>query len=65
MINEADINQEGTCTKTCPDYQRTKVYDCYDNKICSQQRRCNGELWNCEYKISTDMWICPTVSFKK
>ncbi|XP_014472844.1 PREDICTED: uncharacterized protein LOC106743483 isoform X1 [Dinoponera quadriceps] len=57
IVNEVDLNGDGTCKENCAYYGYTKVYGCYQNQFCSQQRRCNGKILNCEY-IDSDMWIC-------
>lgn len=59
IVNEVDMNSESTCRENCAYYSYAKVYGCYQNQFCSQQRRCNGKLVNCEY-IDSDMWICPS-----
>ncbi|OXU29061.1 hypothetical protein TSAR_015176 [Trichomalopsis sarcophagae] len=60
FINEVDLNPEGTCTKTCPEYKQTKAYGCFDDKICAKQRTCSGDLWECEHKVSSTMYICAS-----
>ncbi|XP_018403320.1 PREDICTED: uncharacterized protein LOC108780187 isoform X1 [Cyphomyrmex costatus] len=58
IVNEVDLNTEGTCKENCGYYGYTKVYGCYQNQFCSKQRQCNGKILHCEY-IDSDMWICP------
>ncbi|XP_018057376.1 PREDICTED: uncharacterized protein LOC108693138 isoform X1 [Atta colombica] len=58
IVNEVDLNTEGTCKENCAYYGYTKVYGCYQNQFCSKQRQCNGKILHCEY-IDSDMWICP------
>lgn len=60
IVNEVDLNSDGTCKENCAYYGYTKVYGCYKDQFCSRQRRCNGKILNCEY-IDSDMWICPSV----
>ena len=52
-----------TCTYTCPDWKRGIVRGCYDGEICAHQRECVGQLWDCEHKVGSKMYICPSVSF--
>lgn len=59
IVNEVDLNGEATCWENCAYYEYTKVYDCYQNLFCSQQRRCNGKVINCQY-VDADFWICPS-----
>ncbi|XP_012216022.2 uncharacterized protein orion isoform X2 [Linepithema humile] len=59
IVNEVDLNPDATCKENCAYYGYSKVYGCYQNQFCSQQRRCNGKILNCEY-IDSDMWICPS-----
>lgn len=59
IVNEVDLNSDSTCKENCGYYGYSKVYGCYQNQFCSQQRRCNGKILNCEY-IDSDMWICPS-----
>ncbi|KAK0086908.1 hypothetical protein PV325_002210 [Microctonus aethiopoides] len=59
IVNEVDLNPTNTCRENCGYYSYTKVHSCYDNQYCSQQRRCNGNVLNCQY-IDSDMWVCPS-----
>ncbi|XP_066595208.1 uncharacterized protein orion [Prorops nasuta] len=59
IVNEVDMNSDSTCRQNCAYYSYAKVYGCYKNQFCSQQRRCNGKLVNCEY-VDSDMWVCPS-----
>ncbi|EFN89744.1 uncharacterized protein LOC105182071 isoform X2 [Harpegnathos saltator] len=59
IVNEVDLNSDGTCKENCAYYGYSRVYGCYQNQFCSSQRRCNGKILNCEY-IDSDMWICPS-----
>ena len=61
IVNEVDMNLQGTCKENCGYYSYSKVYGCYQNQFCARQRSCNGKLINCQY-IDSDMWICPSVS---
>lgn len=61
IVNEVDLNPDATCKENCAYYTYTKVYGCYQNQFCTQQRQCNGKILHCEY-IDSDMWICPSVS---
>ncbi|XP_072747595.1 uncharacterized protein Orion isoform X2 [Anoplolepis gracilipes] len=59
IVNEVDLNSDNTCKENCAYYAYTKVYGCYKDQFCAQQRRCNGKILHCEY-IDSDMWICPS-----
>lgn len=59
IVNEVDLNSDNTCKENCAYYTYTKVYGCYKDQFCVQQRRCNGKILHCEY-IDSDMWICPS-----
>lgn len=61
IVNEVDLNSEATCRENCAYYEYSKVYGCFKNLYCSQQRKCNGKVLKCEY-IDSDMWICPSVN---
>ncbi|XP_050578420.1 uncharacterized protein LOC126916546 isoform X2 [Bombus affinis] len=59
IVNEVDLNKDSSCRENCAYYEYSKVYGCYKNQFCSQQRKCNGRILKCEY-IDSDMWICPS-----
>lgn len=59
-MNEVDLNDVTTCRENCGYYTVAKQQGCYQNQYCSQQKRCNGKVLNCQY-IDSDMWICPSV----
>lgn len=59
IVNEVDLNSASSCRENCAYYSYAKVYGCYKDIFCQQQRRCNGKVVNCEY-IDSDMWICPS-----
>ncbi|XP_063975310.1 uncharacterized protein LOC135161554 isoform X2 [Diachasmimorpha longicaudata] len=59
IVNEVDLNPSSTCRENCAYYSYAKVHGCYDNLYCSQQRKCNGKVLNCQY-FDSDMWICPS-----
>lgn len=63
IVNEVDLNKDSSCRENCAYYEYSKVYGCYKNQFCSQQRKCNGRILKCEY-IDSDMWICPSVNRK-
>lgn len=60
IVNEVDLNKDSSCRENCAYYEYSKVYGCYKNQFCSQQRKCNGRILKCEY-IDSDMWICPSI----
>lgn len=53
--NELNFNTEGTCAKSCKDYQYTKHHVCAENTLCaaamneSERQRivCNGQIHDC------------------
>lgn len=61
IVNEVDLNRDSSCRENCGYYAYSKVHGCFKNQYCSQQRKCNGKILNCEY-IDSDMWICPAVN---
>lgn len=60
IVNEVDLNKDSSCRENCAYYEYSKVYGCYKNQFCTQQRKCNGRILKCEY-IDSDMWICPSI----
>uniref|UniRef100_A0A182N8H5 Uncharacterized protein n=1 Tax=Anopheles dirus TaxID=7168 RepID=A0A182N8H5_9DIPT len=57
--NEVDMNVESTCRESCAHYQYGhEQHQCYKELYCSQQPKCAGRIYDCEY-IDSDMWICP------
>lgn len=61
IVNEVDLNSDQSCFKSCGSYEYSKVYGCFDNKYCKQQRKCNGKVLHCQF-VDADMWICPSSS---
>ncbi|XP_076232515.1 chemokine-like protein orion isoform X2 [Calliopsis andreniformis] len=59
IVNEVDLNRDSSCRENCAYYGYSKVHGCYKDQFCTQQRRCNGKILNCEY-VDSDMWICPS-----
>ncbi|XP_017785572.1 PREDICTED: uncharacterized protein LOC108568796 [Nicrophorus vespilloides] len=59
IMNEVDLSETSECFRTCADYKFTNSKSCYLNLYCSQQRRCNGDIINCEF-IDSDSWVCPS-----
>lgn len=62
LVNEVDLNPQGTCRENCGYYEYTKVHGCFKNQFCSQQRKCKGRVLKCDY-IDSDMWVCPAVNW--
>ncbi|XP_033224884.1 uncharacterized protein LOC117177907 isoform X2 [Belonocnema kinseyi] len=60
IVNEVDLNDAKTCKENCGYYTFAKQEGCYQNQFCSQQKRCNGKIRNCQY-VDSDMWICPSI----
>lgn len=67
--NEVNLNEINDCKKTCPDYQSSHNYQCFNGSHCAANAdvmepaklRCGGEVVGCEF-ISADMEICHSVS---
>ncbi|KAJ6649489.1 hypothetical protein Bhyg_04725 [Pseudolycoriella hygida] len=65
--NEANLNGNNDCTKSCPDYSSTKSYGCHEGTLCDKEpknpkTRCNGTILNCDF-IEGDMTVCFTESY--
>ncbi|XP_014211838.1 uncharacterized protein LOC106641819 [Copidosoma floridanum] len=58
VANEIDLNDRKSCMKKCSQYNKTKLYGCYDQGVCAYQTPCNGTLWNCDSQIQSDMQLC-------
>ncbi|XP_041782486.1 uncharacterized protein LOC121599056 isoform X1 [Anopheles merus] len=57
--NEVDMTTDNTCRETCSHYKYGhEQHQCYKELYCSQQPKCAGRIYDCEY-IDSDMWICP------
>lgn len=63
IINEVDMNSDNTCRENCGEYQYAKMYGCFKNLFCRQQRPCKGKILNCRY-VDSDMEVCMAVSLK-
>ncbi|XP_044759508.1 uncharacterized protein LOC123317181 isoform X2 [Coccinella septempunctata] len=57
IINEVDMNSDNTCRENCGEYQYAKMYGCFKNLFCRQQRPCKGKILNCKY-VDADMEVC-------
>ncbi|XP_045478276.1 uncharacterized protein LOC123683340 isoform X2 [Harmonia axyridis] len=57
IINEVDMNRDNTCRENCGEYQYAKMYGCFKNLFCRQQRPCKGKILNCKY-VDSDMEVC-------
>ncbi|KAH8310631.1 hypothetical protein KR044_002304 [Drosophila immigrans] len=57
--NEVDLNSDGSCSETCPDYQNTTSMGCFDQMFCSQQPKCSGRIHNCEF-VESDLSVCQS-----
>ncbi|XP_016843827.1 uncharacterized protein LOC103316723 [Nasonia vitripennis] len=63
IINEYDISPGDQCKNQCSDYRRPESkapHRCaYQGEIC-EITHCDGYLFDCQYKIDTEMSICPS-----
>ena len=62
IINEVDLNKDGSCKKDCPAYGEAKVHGCYDKGLCARQATCDGNLWGCQDQIAPIVTVCPVVN---
>ncbi|XP_062125983.1 uncharacterized protein LOC133838773 [Drosophila sulfurigaster albostrigata] len=64
--NEVDLNNEGSCSRTCYAYQNTTSMSCFDQKFCSQQPQCEGRIYECQF-VDSDLSVCqsPTSSNRR
>lgn len=64
--NEVNFNWDGSCAKTCADYDWTRLHSCQNSTACGfnfldrQKTRCEGEIRNCTF-IESDMSMCSNV----
>lgn len=64
--NEVAFNRDGSCTKSCSDYQRTRQHSCRNSTLCAvnyldkNKTRCDGDIRDCRF-IESDMTICTNV----
>lgn len=65
--NEANFNIDGSCTKTCEDYDYIEHQGCKNYTICTinyldkNKTRCDGKIRSCTF-VESDMRLCPNVS---
>ncbi|KAH8312800.1 hypothetical protein KR044_012978, partial [Drosophila immigrans] len=58
--NVANLNTDGSCSQTCPQYRNTNYAGCYDQEeFCSKQPSCSGRVYNCQF-IDSDMSVCQS-----
>ncbi|XP_062125596.1 uncharacterized protein LOC133838489 [Drosophila sulfurigaster albostrigata] len=57
--NEVDLNSDGSCSQSCPDYTNTTKMGCFDQKFCSQQPSCSGRIHDCQF-IESDLSVCQS-----
>ncbi|KAJ8684247.1 hypothetical protein QAD02_020039 [Eretmocerus hayati] len=63
LINEVDINPSDKCHNYCDDYKSVRglQHSCYgNNTYCTEQRACEGNLWNCQYANGNQFSVCPS-----
>lgn len=62
--NVINLNEEHSCSMTCPDFKSTKNYQCQNGSLCAEsnfgQTRCFGEVFDCA-PIDSDGKVCYTV----
>ncbi|XP_041675251.1 uncharacterized protein LOC108111250 [Drosophila eugracilis] len=59
VVNEVDLNSDGTCSRDCGYYKSAKTEGCFDNKFCAEQPKCSGGLYDCRY-VESDMEVCKS-----
>ncbi|XP_060645335.1 uncharacterized protein LOC132784006 [Drosophila nasuta] len=57
--NEVDLNSDGSCSQSCPDYTNTTKMGCFEQKFCSQQPSCSGRIHDCRF-IESDLSVCQS-----
>jgi hypothetical protein len=55
--NEVDMNEGGSCKSKCSEYTYAEPVGCYKDMFCSQQPRCKGRIFDCEF-YHADAWVC-------
>jgi len=55
--NEVDMNEGGSCKSKCSEYTYSESMGCYNDMFCSQQPRCKGRIFDCEF-YHADAWVC-------
>jgi len=55
--NEVDMNEGGSCKSKCSEYTYAESVGCYNDMFCSQQPKCKGRLFDCEF-YHADAWVC-------
>jgi len=55
--NEVDMNELGSCKSKCSEYTYAEPVGCYKDMFCSQQPRCKGRIFDCEF-YHADAWVC-------
>ncbi|KAH8381533.1 hypothetical protein KR093_007469 [Drosophila rubida] len=58
--NVANLNTDGSCSQSCPEYQNARYASCYDqDEFCSQQPKCSGRIMKCGF-VDSDMTVCQS-----
>ncbi|KAH8388542.1 hypothetical protein KR093_009159 [Drosophila rubida] len=57
--NEVNLNNEDSCSKTCPDYQNTTRTGCFEDEFCSKQPQCSGKIYDCQF-FDSDVSVCQS-----
>lgn len=57
--NEVDMNEGGSCWKTCGYYKHARSEGCYmpNSQYCGKHRRCNGIIHDCQF-YNADATVC-------
>lgn len=64
--NEVNFNREGSCARSCDDYQKARQHNCRNGTACQfnyldrRKTRCEGAIRNCTF-IESDMSLCTNV----
>lgn len=51
------MNEGGSCKSKCSEYTYSESMGCYNDMFCSQQPRCKGRIFDCEF-YHADAWVC-------
>ncbi|KAH8302664.1 hypothetical protein KR044_009324 [Drosophila immigrans] len=57
--NEVDLNSDGSCSESCPDYRNSTRMGCFEQKFCSQQPQCLGRLHDCQF-VDSVLSVCQS-----
>lgn len=56
--NKINLNEDGTCKKSCAEHTKTKQFGCANGTMCSNTEFVRESDWDIRYKITRGQTMC-------